>query len=107
MPWHGARCCGGTLLWWETHFYSGGPEENMSLRGKQRRGGGKQPLPSREHAGQIKNMTGGQDASRRLGGPDRNPFSVRASTQTDQGWTVCIGGMRRPAGDALRPCRAN
>jgi hypothetical protein len=51
---HGACCgapyCGGTLLLWETHIYSGGPERNMSLRRNQPRRSGKQPPPWREHA---------------------------------------------------------
>jgi hypothetical protein len=57
----------------------------MSLRGKQWRRGGKQPPPWREHArtrrgraGQIKNITGGQDAAHRcahqLDRPDRDHF---------------------------------
>jgi hypothetical protein len=86
--WHGARCCGGILLWWETHFYSGGPEGHMSLCGKQRRAVGNSHRPggsALERGGdalaKLKNMTGRQDVprhcARRLGGPDRGPFSVR------------------------------
>jgi hypothetical protein len=58
-PSHGARCCGGTLLWWETHFYSGGPEGNMSLRGKQRRAAGNSHRRGGNTLAKLKNMTVG------------------------------------------------
>jgi hypothetical protein len=83
----------------------------MSLRAKQRRAVGNSQRPggnALEHGGdtltKLKNMTGGQDASRRcarrLGGPDHNPFSVRASMQTDQDGPFasagCIGPLEMP-----------
>jgi hypothetical protein len=85
-----APCCGGRHI-----FYSGGPEEHMSLRGKQRRTAGNSHRPSEnmlERGGdalaKLKYMTDGQDASHRcahrLGGPDGDPFFIRASTQMDQ-----------------------
>jgi hypothetical protein len=78
----------------EEAFYSGGPEENMSLRGKHRRAAGNSHRPGgnalergEDALAKLKNMTGGQEVSRRyarqLGGPNRDPFDVRASTQTD------------------------
>jgi hypothetical protein len=83
----------------------------MPLRGKQRQAAGNSHRPggnALEHGGdtlaKLKNMTGGQDVTRcyarRLGGPDRDPFSVLASTQTDQdepfASTGCVGPLKMP-----------
>jgi hypothetical protein len=83
----------------------------MSLRGKQRRAAGNSHRPGgnalkhgEDALAEFKNMTGGQDASRRcaprLGGPYRDPFSVRASIQTDQDSPFasagCVGPLEMP-----------
>jgi hypothetical protein len=54
----------------------------------------------------IKKIQRGQDASalcaRLPGGPDCDPFSIRASTKTNQDGLFASAGMSRPVGDALK-----
>jgi hypothetical protein len=90
----------------------------MSLRGKQRQAagnsnrlGGNALERGGDELAKLKNMTGGQDASRRcarrLGGPDRDLFSVRASMQMDQDRLFasagCVGPLEMPLGHLQRP----
>jgi hypothetical protein len=56
-----------------------------------------------QRAGQIKNMTGGLNASRHctrwLGGPNCDPFSVQTSMQMDQDEPFgCVGPLKMALG---------
>jgi hypothetical protein len=96
-----APCYGGRHI-----FIAAGRRDTSPCAGNSGGAAGNIHHPGGNALAKLKNMTGGQNASRRcarrLGGPNRNPFSVRASTQTDQDGPFasegCVGPLEMPSG---------
>jgi hypothetical protein len=101
-----AHCCGGRHI-----FIAAGRRDTCPYAENSGGAAGNSHCPggnALEHGGdalaKLKNMTGGKDALRRyahrLGRPDRDPFSVRASMQMDQDGPFasagCVGPLEMP-----------